>query len=122
MRYSGPERRQNQRIHGRFIVSYRILEDASVVDITQTKNISLGGMLLTTNREFSRGTKLGIEIRLPFDPNPIMLLAVVQDSKEIAAGLIYDTRLQFLSIDQKHIDSISQTVAHYLKKEKNEKN
>ena len=66
MRYSGPERRQSQRIHGRFIVSYRILEDASALDITQTKNISLGGMLLTTNRAFSRGTKLGIEIRLPF--------------------------------------------------------
>ena len=51
-----------------------------------------------------------------------MLLAVVLDSKEIAAGLIYDTRLQFLSINQKHIDAIRQTVEHYLKKEKNEKN
>ncbi|MCU0651732.1 MAG: PilZ domain-containing protein [Candidatus Omnitrophica bacterium] len=116
MGYLGPERRKNARISGRFIVSYRILEESNNVDISQTKNISLGGMLLTTNRNFEPGTNLAIEIRLPFDPNPIMLIGKVLESHEITKDLIYDTRMQFLAVDETHRDAINQTVDYYLKK------
>lgn len=118
MRYGGQERRNHPRISGRFIVSYRILEESNNIDITQTKNICLGGMLLTTNRQFDIGTNLALEIRLPFDPHPIMLIGRVIESKEITRGLIYDTRLQFLAVDDRHKDVIGQTVNYYLKREK----
>jgi hypothetical protein len=114
--YAGPERRKNPRVTGRFIVSYRILEDMDNVDISQTKNISIGGMLLTTNRKFDPGTSLALEIRLPFDPNPIMLIGKVMESREITADLIYDTRLEFLAIDEKHRKVLGQTVEYYIKK------
>ncbi|MBM3246794.1 MAG: PilZ domain-containing protein [Candidatus Omnitrophica bacterium] len=117
MDYTGPERRKYPRIAGRFIVSYRILEEDDNVDITQTKNLSLGGMLLTTNKQFEPGTNLALEIRLPFDPNPIMLIAKVLSSNEITKGLIYDTRLMFLYVDDKHKKTIGQTVDYYIKKE-----
>ena len=117
MDYGEQDRRKNPRISARFIVSYRILEEEDAVDISQTKNVSLGGMLLTTNREFKPGTNLALEIRLPFDPNPIMLIAKVLDSREIIKDLIYDTRLSFLAIDEKHRKVISDTVEYYLKKE-----
>lgn len=116
MNYGGPERRKNPRISARFIVSYRILEDSDHIDISQTKNISLGGMLLTTNRFFEAGTNLAIEIRLPFDPDPIMLIAKVIESKEIIKDLIYDTRMQFLAVDEKHRKVITKTVDYYLKR------
>lgn len=116
MSYIGPERRRNPRIGGRFIVSYRIFEEANNIDITQTKNLSLGGMLLTTNRRFDNGTNLAIEIRLPFDPNPIMLIGKVIESSEITKDLIYDTRIQFLAVDERHRKVIHQTVDYYLKK------
>lgn len=116
MTYTGPERRRHPRITGRFIVSYRVLEDVNKVDMSQTKNISLGGMLLTTNRQFEPETKIALEIRLPFDPNPIMLIARVIESREVTKDLIYDTRLEFLDVDKKHRDIISQTVDYYLKK------
>jgi len=116
MAYSGPERRRFSRITGRFIVSYRILEEKDSVDITQTKNLSLGGMLLTTNRQLDPGTNLAIEIRLPFDPNPIMIIGKVLESREITKNLIYDTRLQFLAVDENHRKIITQTVDYYLKK------
>jgi hypothetical protein len=116
MIYTGPERRKNPRIEGRFIVSYRVLEDQGNVDITQTKNVCLGGMLLTTNRMFDTGTKLALEIRLPFDPNPILIIARVVDSHEITRDLIYDTRLAFLAVDEKHRKTIGDTVDYYLKK------
>jgi c-di-GMP-binding flagellar brake protein YcgR len=116
MKYAGPERRKAPRIAGRFIVSYRVMEEADNVDITQTKNISLGGMLLTTNRYFEPGTQLALQIRLPFDPDPMMLIAKVKESHEITKNLIYDTRLAFLAVDEKHRKIITETVNYYLKK------
>jgi c-di-GMP-binding flagellar brake protein YcgR len=118
MAYTEPEKRKYPRISGRFIVSYRIVEEKDNVDVSQTKNISLGGMLITTNKQFEPGVKLLLEIRLPFDPNPLSLVGKVLDSHEITKGLIFDTRLEFLSIDEVHKNIVTQTVDYYLKKEK----
>lgn len=116
MNYEGPDRRRHPRVNARFIVSYRILEEVDNVDISQTKNLSLGGMLLTTNKEFSAGTNLALEIRLPFDPSPILIVAKVLESREISKDLIYDTRLVFLAVDDKHRNVIKETVDYYIKK------
>ena len=117
MGYSGPERRKYPRATSRFIVSYRIMDEVDNTDLTQTKNLSLGGMLLTTNRAFDTGTNLALEIRLPFDPHPIMLMGKVLESKEITKGLIYDTRVEFLAVDEKHRSVIMQTVDYCLKRD-----
>jgi len=116
MAYNGPERRKHTRINGRFIVSYRILEEADNADISQTKNVCLGGMLLTTNRQFDSGVNLALEIRFPFDPHPIMIIGKVLESKEITKNLIYDTRLMFLAVDERHRKVINETVDYYTKK------
>lgn len=116
MSYAGPDRRKHPRIHARFVVSYRILEDLDNVDISQTKNMSLGGMLLTTNKLFAVNTNLALEIRLPFDPNPIMIIGKVLESREISKDLIYDTRLLFLAIDERHKNIMKTTIDYYLKK------
>ena len=114
--YSGVEKRKFPRANGRFIVSYRVIPKNSNIDISQTKNLCLGGMLLTTNCQFAKGINLALEIRLPFDPNPIMVIATVLESNEISKGIIYDTRLVFLAVDEKHRDTIGKTVGYYIKK------
>ncbi|MCX5698755.1 MAG: hypothetical protein NTX01_03565 [Candidatus Omnitrophica bacterium] len=114
--YAGPEKRKYPRANGRFIVSYRVIPNNSNADISQTKNLCLGGMLLTTNCQFPAETNLALEIRLPFDPDPIMTIAKVLESKEITKGMIYDTRLAFLAVDEKHQKLIGETVGYYLKK------
>ena len=114
--FTGAEKRKYPRAIGRFIVSYRVIPANSNADISQTKNLSLGGMLLTTNCQFSVGTNLALEIRLPFDPDPIKIIANVLESREISKGIIYDTRLNFLAIDEKHRKVIGDTVNYYLKK------
>ena len=121
MTTQGADKRKYPRVSARFIVSYRILDESESRDITQTKNISLGGMLLTTNRQFNSGTNLALEIRLPFDPNPIMLVGKVIESKQITKNLIYDTRINFLAIDEKHRSIISETVSCYLRKDEPKK-
>ncbi|MFC1805312.1 PilZ domain-containing protein [Candidatus Omnitrophota bacterium] len=118
MLYTGQEKREHPRISARFIVSYRMANEVNNIDITQTKNLSLGGMLLTTNKGFSPGTTLALEIRLPFDPNPIIMTGKVVESKEVTKDLIYDTRLQFLTVDEKHKNIMSKTVDYYIKKRK----
>ncbi len=118
MAYEGVERRKHERIKANFIVSYRVLDEINNIDITQTRNLGLGGMLLTTSRQFDKGMNLAIEIRLPFERNPIMLIGRVVESSEITKDLIYDTRLEFLAIDENHRNIISKTVNYYVNKEK----
>ena len=116
MAYTGPERRKYPRIDGRFVVSYRLLDEENNVDVTQTKNLSIGGLLFTTNRPFEVGSNIALEIRLPYDRRPIMLIGKVVDSREITKNLIYDTRMKFIATDKRHIKTLSQTVDFYLKK------
>ena len=120
MSYGGPERRKHPRVAGRFIVSYRIMNEIDNIDISQTKNLCMGGMLLTTNRSFDPGVNLALEIRLPFDPHPIMIIGRVVESKEIMKDMIYDTRIEFLTVDERHRKVISETVGYYIKKDNKE--
>ena len=73
-------------------------------------------MLLTTNREFLKGTHLAVEIRLPFERMPIMLIGKVIESTEITRDLIYDTRMEFLAVDENHREILNKTVGYYLNK------
>ena len=114
--YKGPERRKFPRITNRFIVSYRLLQEQDKVETSQTKNLSLGGMMLTTSHKFDPGTTLALEIRLPFDPNPITVIAKVEESHEVTKDLIYDTRLSFSSVSEKQRKVIMDTIDYYLKK------
>jgi len=114
--YKGEEKRKYPRATGRFIVSYRVIPNHNPSDISQSKNLSLGGMLLTTNCQFPVGTNLALDMRLPFDPNPIMIIAKVLESKEITKDIIYDTRLIFVAVDENHRKIIGETVNYYLKK------
>ncbi|MHB9154703.1 MAG: NADH-quinone oxidoreductase subunit B family protein [Endomicrobiales bacterium] len=112
--FVGPEKRKHERIKATFVISYRILEEASDDElvrehISQTKNIGLGGMMLTTNKLFRPWTKLVLEISLPSDPHPIMLLGRVVDSSEIVRELVYDTRLEFLAVDEEHRSMLGKT-------------
>ncbi len=116
MNYTGPERRKNPRVRGRFIVSYRVMNEINNVDISQTKDIGMGGMLLTTNMKFEAGTSLAVEIRLPFEKDPIMLIGKVINSTVITTDLIYDTHLEFIAIDENHRSIINKTVGFYTSK------
>ncbi len=118
MTYQGSERRKHPRVAGKFVVSYRVKAEVDNYDISQTRDLSLGGMLLTTNRNFPPGTILAIEIRLPFFINAISLTGRVLGSKEVVRDLIYDTRINFLEIDPKSENIVKDTVGYYLRAQK----
>lgn len=116
--FNGVEKRRSPRVNKNFVVSYRIYGEADNIDISQTKNVGEGGMLLTTNRAFDPGTILAIEIRLPFMPTPIRLLGKILESKEIARNLIYETRLLFTYMDDESKEFVKNTVNYFSKKDK----
>ena len=49
-------------------------------------------------------------------PKPIQIVARVTESKELMRGLIYDTHLEFMSIDENHKNLVAKTIEHILKK------
>ena len=118
MEYTGPERRRFPRVERRFIISYQAIEKADSLARSQTRNISLAGLLFTAECHFPQGTKLALELRLPISIEPIEISGSVVESREIVPNQIYDTHLSFLNIDTKDEEIIKRTVNFFLKKKK----
>ena len=114
--FRGEERRRHARMNANFVVSYRIKEIRDGYDLTQTKNVSQGGMLLTTNKFFEEDVYLAMTIRFPFVSQKIELTARVVSCKEIVKNLIYETRLQFLDLDESFFIKLGEFIENTLKK------
>jgi F420-non-reducing hydrogenase small subunit len=108
--YTGPEKRKHPRTRGNFFVTYRVLEEASAETVSESKSLSMGGMMLTTNRFFPSNTQLALEMSLPADPNPLMLVGRVIESSEVVKDMVYDTHIEFIAIDDAHREAIGGTV------------
>ena len=81
MSYTGPERRRYTRVSsGRFVVSYRILDEINNIDVTQTKNLSLGGMSLVANVAWPEGS----QVRVLF--NSLVLDGVIVYRRDVTAA------------------------------------
>ena len=116
---AGEERRQFERLKRKFVVSYHSLDEPkSSFDISQIKDISLGGMRFVTSRGYAPEAKLAIELQTPFIRERLTLEAKVLESKEVVKDLIYDTRVIFpqLGEDAKHY--LTKTIEVFLKKDK----
>ncbi|MFH1771273.1 MAG: PilZ domain-containing protein [Candidatus Omnitrophota bacterium] len=115
-KFMGHERRRHSRLIASFVVSYRIKEIPNNSDLTQTKNVGQGGLLLTTNKKFDKGTLLAVTIRFPFAPQKIELTGRVIESKEVARDLIYETRMCFLDSDEDFFRQLGKFVETRLKR------
>lgn len=113
--YNGEEKRKHPRMKANFIVSYRIGENPEGRGLTQTKNISRGGMLLATNKVFEKGTCLVIVIKLPFVSRKIEVMGEVIASKEVIKNLLYETRVKLLDLDEDFFKRLGRFVEENLK-------
>jgi len=115
-KYSGPEKRKFPRVIANFVVSYRLKDRSDNYDLSQTKNISQGGLLLTTNKKFDKGTQLAMTIRFPFIDQRIEVTGQVTDSKEIVKGLIYETRIKFCDLSPEFFKELGDFMKELLSK------
>lgn len=94
------ERRRYEWIRKSFILSYFDPKNPShKIEITQLKNISLGGMCFVTTQSFAPKTKLGIELNTPYIAGTTYLEGTVLQSHEKMKDTIFETRLEFDSLD-----------------------
>ena len=111
------ERRRFVRIGGSFIVSYTDISTAQLkTDITQTKDISLGGILFTTDKKLKSGSVLRIKVRVPESPDYLNLKVSVVHSKERVKNMLYETRAKFIGISGKNRDAISRLMKYHFRK------
>ena len=99
---NGPkDKRRFPRMKGRFVIRYRLHGQKEIEDVTQAKDFSLGGISLTTNKEFSTGALLDMEIQLPVSQAKLNLVGKVLSSKEIVKGTIYETHIEFIDVNHR---------------------
>ena len=110
--YRGVERRKYPRIPATFVLNYRIKEIPDDYDLTQSRNVSQGGILITTNRYFEKNVYLEITISFPFLPGKVKLTGEVVSCREKVKGLIYDTRIKFVNLDP----SLSERIGEYIQR------
>ena len=115
-KFSGGERRKYPRLSANFVISYKIVNIPEGYDLSQSKNVGQGGVLLTTNKKFAIGTRLALKIKFPFVPHRIEVLATVVDSKEIAKDVLYETRLSFADLNKQFFQELGQFIEHRLGK------
>lgn len=115
-KYLGREKRRYPRLQANFVISYRIKHIPKDYDLSQTKNVSQGGLLLTTNKKFAPGTQLALTIKFPFVPQQIDVLGTVVDSKEIVKNIIYETRLFFADLNTRFFEELGVFIGKQLNK------
>ncbi len=114
-KFSGPEKRKHPRLNVNFIVSYRVEGPSSPFDLSQTKDVSQGGLLLTTNKKFDKGTILVMTILFPFVEEKMKLTGIVVDSQEKVRDLIYETHIQFKEADESLLKEIGEFIQKKVK-------
>lgn len=108
------ERRRFVRINANFVVSYiDVTPEVSKSDITQTKNIGLGGILVTTDRKIKAGTILKIKLMIPTAPTYVEVKVEVVGCKEEVKDLIYETRGRFVVLKDEDKDYIYKIIESY---------
>ena len=113
---SSADKRKFPRANTRFVVSYCPMERQDVLDVSQTKNLSVGGMAITTSTQFQPDAKLILKVRVPLAREPVEIIGRVIESTPMGKLAVYNTRLEFLAIDEKHRQAIIDTISHHLKK------
>ena len=98
--YQGQERRKYPRLDANYIISYRILEKSDDFDLTQTRNVSLGGALITANKQYQPGAVLELIVKVPFRGDRVTIKGEVVDSNEVVKNVMYETRIRFIDMPQ----------------------
>ena len=114
-KYGGRDRRKKSRTDANFVISYHLQREDANYDLTQTKNVSQEGMLLTPNRKFEKGTRLDMTMQFPFLDDKIQVVGEVVGSKEVLKDLIYETRLMFYDLKGQYSKKLDNFVKEHSK-------
>ena len=109
------DRRRYIRIKKSFLLTYfDKSQPGKKFEITQLKNISLGGMCFITSHGFDPATELSIELKTPYLAETTHLTGVVLESHEKMKNRIYETRLEFKDLDTEAKILLEKLMSYFL--------
>ena len=109
------ERRRYIRIKKSFLLTYfDKAQPHRKYEITQLKNIGLGGMCFITSHSFNPAAELCIELKTPYLAETTHLEGVVLESHEKRKNRIYETRLEFRNLDTEAKILLEKLMAYFL--------
>jgi len=111
------ENRKFVRIEWPVIIKYKTIEEPSIQDHVVSKDISEGGARFVVYERLMKGTKLNIQLEVPFDSVPIFTKGEVawikkaggEDSKAFEIGVI------FTNVDPKEQKRLKQYIENEIK-------
>lgn len=128
------EKRASERLATRINVSYSIITDAELDRLASTKNyqdislgenrdmkvkdvmnvvtenISVGGLMIVSEKPLKAGLSMNLELQLPQTPVPLKCLAVVVRGSEMPQNGLYTAGLRFLAINKDDVDKIQRYI------------
>ncbi|HOW42938.1 MAG TPA: PilZ domain-containing protein [Candidatus Omnitrophota bacterium] len=116
---SHTDKRSFPRAHARFLVSYGMVENTQFVitDVSQTRDIGMGGIRFTTSRPYEPDTAFGLHIRLPITAQPVFVKGRVLACQEVTPDSIYETRVAFQEIEERDRKNLCDTINYHVRKE-----
>lgn len=111
--YQGPERRRFPRIPFWYIVKYKVYTSERKLlpqlHTSRSKNLSLGGILLETNKYYPMSTILEVELDVPIDTQHHAYAKVIGNVVRticLEKDKAYDTAIEFVSIPREYQSSV----------------
>lgn len=105
-----PERRRHGRVEANLVVSYRRGGSPDDFEMTQSRNVGPGGILLITDKGFTRGERLDMRVRFPFDNGDRQVLGEVAKCVRIVKDSLYFTRVRFIDLDEESVARLAELV------------
>ena len=110
------ERRKHPRVNKTFMLSYYDLEQPDHKhEITQLKNISVGGMCFITTHPIEPETQIGIELKTPYLSSITHLEGKTLGSIEKIKNMVYETRLEFCDLSEQSKLLLNKVIEIFIK-------
>jgi len=97
------EKRRFVRIDWPVVVQYKALEEPSTQDQIVGRDISEGGISFTVYERLAKGTKLDMQVQVPFDSMPIFVKGKVVWIRKAGEehGKAFEIGVSFIEVDLK---------------------
>ncbi|MBU1061416.1 MAG: PilZ domain-containing protein [Candidatus Omnitrophica bacterium] len=97
------EKRNFVRIEWPVIIQYKTLEEPYTEDHIRGKDISEGGVSFILYERLAKGTRLDLEIQVPFDSMPIFVKGDVAWIRQVSEehAKTFEVGITFIDVDEK---------------------
>ncbi len=113
--FRGPEKRQSRRLDVTYQISYKVKNSTAPFNMSRTKNISRGGMRLTVNKLYFRGTPVSCVIRGPFSMEGVEVEGEILESRELVKGSLYEVRIRFSPLSHARLAGLDDFIKRRLR-------